>query len=127
MPALEARIETARAGRYLAQLCKHAAAMGSARGHRLRAHPGGQADAPPAGVQPHAEWSGTGGVISFGPAGRCTVRAGENMLTVRAEAATDQDLRWIQQVITRDLGRFGRRDNLTVTWAGCEDPADGPD
>ncbi len=38
MLTAEAQIDTERPGRYLAQLCRHAAAMGGARGHRLRAH-----------------------------------------------------------------------------------------
>jgi hypothetical protein len=40
MLTAEAQIDTERPGRYLTQLCRHAAAMGCARGHRLRAHAG---------------------------------------------------------------------------------------
>ena len=38
MRIAEARIDTDRPSRYLVQFCKHAAAMGSGRGHQLRAH-----------------------------------------------------------------------------------------
>jgi hypothetical protein len=37
-------------------------------------------------------------------------------LNIRIEAGTADDLERIQQIISRDLQRFGQRDGLTVTW-----------
>jgi hypothetical protein len=37
-------------------------------------------------------------------------------LNIRIEAATADDLKRIQQIITRDLQRFRQRDGLTITW-----------
>ncbi len=120
MLTAEAQIETGRPGRYLAQLCKHAAAMGSARGHQARMHGGGTlADRQ---VQVHAEWSDTHGVVRFVPWGQCVIEASADRLTLRVEATDEEDLRQIQDVLTRDLGRFGRRERLTVSWHRAEAP-----
>jgi hypothetical protein len=126
MLTAEAQIETERPSRYLVQLCRHAAAMTGAHGHRPGNHAGTDghrpgnhagADGPPAGdVRVHAEWSDTRGVIDFAPRGRCTIRAGAGTLTLRVEAADEAALHRIQDVIARDIGRFGRRDQLTVSW-----------
>ena len=37
-------------------------------------------------------------------------------LTVRAEAADQESLRRIQDLLTSRLLKFGRRENLTVDW-----------
>ena len=37
-------------------------------------------------------------------------------LTVRAEAASEESLQRVQDLITRNLERFGRREHLTVNW-----------
>jgi hypothetical protein len=113
MPIAEARITTERPGRYLAQFCKHAAAMGSARGREVRLH-GGPAAAHDS-VQLHAEWSAIEGAVSFDPWGRCRLRAESDMLVVRVEAADDQALQRICDIIARDLDRFSHHD-LTVDW-----------
>jgi hypothetical protein len=120
MPTAEAQIETGRPSRYLVQLCQHAAAMGSAP-HGHRAHHG---DGPPTRVQ--AEWSGTLGVIRFDPWGQCTVEATATTLTLRIEAAGENELRQIRDLITSDLTRFGRRDQLSVTWQHGEAPGADP-
>jgi hypothetical protein len=116
MLTVEAQIETERASRYLVQLCKHASAMAGARGHRFRRHAGGHTPAR-SEVQVHAEWSETHGTISFTPWGQCTIQANASTLAVRVEAADEENLRQIQDVITRDLDRFGQRDHLTVNWS----------
>ena len=107
MPAATAEIETDRPGRYLVQLCEHANAMAGAQG---RMHSGRTR----VGVQ--AEWSGTHGVIHFEPWGRCTLEATATALLLRVEAAGEDGLRRLQDIIAADLGRFGRRDHLTVNW-----------
>ncbi len=121
MLTAEAHIETGRPGRYLVQLCRHAAAMGSARGHRIRVHAGGDNMAGRE-VQVHAEWSETGGVVSFDPWGLCAIEASTDRLTLRVEATDENGLRQIQDVLTRDLGRFGRRERLTLNWHRPEAP-----
>jgi hypothetical protein len=115
MLTAEAQIETEHPGRYLAQLCRHAAAMSGTRGHRFRSHARGDAPARPE-VQLHAEWSDTRGSVRFDPWGQCTIQASANRLVLRVQAADEDSLRRIQDVITRDLGRFGRREHLTVNW-----------
>src|SRR5262249_5851565 len=60
---------------------------------------------------------------TFDPWGRCTLSADDNTLVLRVEAADLDRLRRIQEVIARDLERFGRRDQLIVRWQ----PPDPPD
>jgi hypothetical protein len=38
------------------------------------------------------------------------------MLNLRAQAAGEETLQRIQDIVTADLGRFGKRDHLAVTW-----------
>lgn len=109
MPTAETRIATDRAPRYLAQLCKHAAAIADTAAHGNGAHPGGHA-----GVS--AQWTDTRGVITFAPYGTCTLEAGESDLVVRVEAPDDAALTRIRAIVGADLDRFGRRDGLTVSW-----------
>ena len=45
-----------------------------------------------------------------------TMRAWPGRLEVRAEAADEERLRQIQDLITARLQKFGRRENLTVNW-----------
>jgi hypothetical protein len=112
MLTTEARVETEHPTRFLVQLCRHAQQV-----HRLRhsppGHNGGDAQPPPQVQQ--AEWSQTRGLISFGW-GQCTMRATPGMLTLRAEAADEQSLRRVQDLVARNIERFGRREHLTVDW-----------
>jgi hypothetical protein len=48
--------------------------------------------------------------------GQWTVRALPGRLAVRAEAADEQSLRQIQELLTARLQKFGRREHLSVTW-----------
>jgi hypothetical protein len=120
MPSAEARIPTARADRYLIQLCRHAAAMSETEGHRTARHAGGSPAHGPGEdgghVQVRSEWSTTGGVITFDPHGRCTITATDAALLMRIDAADEDKLARIRQILTDDLDRFGRRDGLVVTW-----------
>ncbi len=115
MLTAEAQIDTERPARYLVQLCQHAAAMGGARGHRMRAHASAGAPADRE-VRVHAEWSEADGAIRFDPWGTCTIAASADRLVLRVEATDADSLRRIQDVLTRDIDRFGRRERLTVTW-----------
>ena len=110
MVTAEADIRTEHAARYLARLCGHAGKMGTA-GHRRPAHAHG--DAPP--EVRRVECSGTEGTVSL-DCGRWTMRALPGRLAVRAEAADQESLRRIQDLLTARLQKFGRREHLTVHW-----------
>jgi hypothetical protein len=114
MPVAEADIRTDHAARYLARLCGHAGKMGAARhrlGHRRPARAPGHA---PPEVR-HVDCSGTEGTVTL-DWGRWTLRALPGLLAVRAEAADEEDLRRIQDLLTARLEKFGRHEHLTVTW-----------
>lgn len=120
MPAATAHVTTDRAGRYLAQLCKHTGRMGLGTLHR--AHRGGHTGPP---VPVRTEWSGAEGTVDFGW-GRCLLRAGPDGLALRAEAADPARLRQVQEGVARRLERIGRRDALTVSWQPAPEPSPGP-
>lgn len=117
-------VPTDRPDRYLRQICEHAAAMGGGghgpgghaghAGHEAGHGPGQGATA--SGVQVSAQCAATQGTIRFAPWGSCEITAGPDTLTLRVEAVDAQSLRRIQEVLTGDLERFGRRDGLSVTW-----------
>ena len=111
MSAAEARIPTENAGRYLARLCQHAGQMGTHLGRRPGRHPGG--GAPPEILR--AESSDDRGTLVLNW-GRCTLQAGDGMLTLRAEAGDPDSLARIQELIAGRLEKFGRRERLIVTW-----------
>lgn len=114
MPAAEAHIRTDHAARYLARLCGHAGKMSDAShrpAHRQSAHD--HADGPP--EVRRVERSGTEATVSL-DRGQWTMRALPGRLAVRAEAADQEDLRRIQDLLTTRLETFGRREHLTVTW-----------
>lgn len=103
----EAHIQTTKAGRYLVQLCQHATKFS----HRLRhLHTTHQ--------RPEVldvDWSDTHGVLNLSW-GKCTVDASPAGLTVRVEADNEENLRRVQDIVTADLERFGRRDRVAVAW-----------
>ena len=109
MLTAEARIRAERPSRYLVQLCRHANSIN----HKILSLHAGKTQTRPE-IQ-HVEWTDTDGTLTFSW-GRCTMQAGSDTLTVRAEAANEEDLQRIQKLITRNLERFGRRDHLKVTW-----------
>jgi hypothetical protein len=111
MLTAEAHVETARASRYLVQLCRHAGQMNRYLRHRPRTHEGGGA---PPKVR-NVEWTDTRGTVSL-DLGQVTLRATADKLTLRAEAADEEKLRRIQDLITARLEQIGRRDSLTVNW-----------
>ena len=103
--AAEATVPTELARRYLDQFCRHAA-QAHRIGHRPRGHGAGPVTVRRAGAQ---------ATVDFGR-GRCILRAGNDALFLRAEAPDTEGLHQIQAIVGADLGRFGHRDNLTVTW-----------
>jgi hypothetical protein len=114
MLTAEADIRTEHAARYLARLCGHAGKMGTAGrglGHRRPSHAHG--DAPP--EVRRVECSGTEGTVSL-DWGQWSMRAFPGRLAVRAEAADEESLRRIKDLLTSRLQKFGRREHLTVNW-----------
>lgn len=106
-----ALIATEHPERYIARLGGHAAKMGRRLGHRLLAH--GDGHVPP--EVRHAEWTDAGGTVQL-DCGRWTMEAAPGALRLRAEAADEAGLRRIQDLLTNRLQKFGRREQLTVTW-----------
>jgi hypothetical protein len=95
----EASVATERSNRYLIQLCQHVHKVG-------QAHPQ---------MRAHVDWSDDRGVISL-DRGRCTLRAGPGVLTLRAEAPDEESLHRLEQRVAGRLEQVGRRDHLRVTW-----------
>jgi hypothetical protein len=122
MMIAEARVETERPSRYLAQLCRHVEELAQARPHKSGERTGARGDEV-AQARPHmlprVEWTDTHGIVSFGE-GRCILRAEPGTLTLRAEAPDEETLRWVQHRVADRLERFGRRDRLTVTWSSLQ-------
>jgi hypothetical protein len=113
MPSAEARIETDRSSRYLVQLCKHASAMGRGR-HGAAVHPGASPAGREARVQ--ADWTDTRGRLTFAPWGECTLTADADALRLRIDARDETGLHNIRDILTKDVDRIGRRDNLSLIW-----------
>jgi hypothetical protein len=111
MLTAEAHIQTEDPGRYLKRLGQHTSKMGSRLRHRPRTHSG--EGTPPEMLR--TEWSDTKGrlVLNWG---QCTLQAVPGTLTLRAEAADEDSLTRIQDLVAARLERFGRREHLTVTW-----------
>ena len=119
MPAAEAYVQTADPGKYLIRLCRHASKMGGPRHYRPRSH--GSGDVSP-DMQP-VEWSGTHGKLLLNW-GQCTIQASPGTLALRAEAADQENLTRIQELVTARLERFGRREQLEVIWHQVPEPVD---
>jgi hypothetical protein len=114
MPTAEADITTEHAARYLARLCGHLGKMGAA-GHRLgRRRPSHAGGGTPPEVR-RAECSQTEGTVSLNW-GQWTMRARPGLLVIRAEAADEEGLRRIQDLLTARLEKFGGREHLMVSW-----------
>jgi hypothetical protein len=114
MPNAEADIQTEHAARYLVRLCGHAGKMGAA-GHRPgHRRPGRARGHAPPEVR-RVDCSGTEGTVSL-DWGQWTMRAVPGLLAIRAEAADEENLLRIQDLLTTRLENLGRREHLTVTW-----------
>jgi hypothetical protein len=116
MVIAEARVRTERPSRYLGQLCRHADQMSR---HPLHRPPADAVHAPP--EVRHVEWSDTHGTVELST-GRWTLQATADTLTLRAEAANDDDLQLIQSLLRDRLERIGRRDRLAVAWQRVDSP-----
>jgi hypothetical protein len=113
----EAVIHTADPGRYIARLRRHTARMGEHAHlrprHGHRSPDPGSTHTPPRVT--HAEWSGTHGTVTMNW-GHWTVQAAPGTLTLHAEAADEENLKRIQDMLTMRLETFGRREHLRLTW-----------
>ena len=107
MPTVNAEIPTDRAGRYLAQLCRHLSQMSRMR-HRPTTGHGGQA--PPAVED--VDWSDTAGTIRFSH-GTCTLQASSNTLMLRIDADNED-------------ARIGCRKALPAGWRRSADATASP-
>lgn len=112
MPAAEADIPTEHAASYLIRLCDHIGKLGQAGlPHRRAAH--GRGGGPP--EIRHVERGETEAAVTLNW-GRWVMHARPGLLAVRAEAADEENLRRIQDLLTTRLENFGRREHLTVAW-----------
>jgi hypothetical protein len=122
MLSSEATVETNDPARYLAQFCKHAAAMGEHAPTMLRRHAQGARAHMSGGelargeLQLSVECSETSGAVKFTPWGQCTIAVDGERLLLRADARDADGLRRIQDIISGDLERWGKRENLQVAW-----------
>lgn len=114
MPTSEAHVHTDKPSRYLTQLCKHAAAMGRAAHHGPRIHLGLELDR--GELRVNSEWSETRGTVTIEPWGECALTVDGHTLRLQVSAVDESNLLRIQDLITRDLERFGRRERLRVGW-----------
>ncbi len=87
----QARVATGKARRYMSQLVKHFA-------HKLE-----------------AAQEGDSGRLTF-PFGACALEAGPDLLVMRAEAADEEALGRIEEVVARHLERFAFREELKISW-----------
>jgi hypothetical protein len=123
MPIAEGRVETERPSRYLVQLCKHFSNKGRHLGQRPHGHRGGNPqalrDMRAVAEQARVEWSESEGDIAL-PWGRVTLRAEPGELMVRIEAAGNEDMGRLQELLAVHVERFGRRDGLRVSWQSSD-------
>jgi hypothetical protein len=94
MATLQSRasVTTTSGRRYMAQLCSHFS-------HKLT-----------------AAWDDKGGCIEF-PFGACRLKALDQSLDLEVQAASDDDLGRMEQVIARHLERFAFREPLAIAWS----------
>ncbi len=88
----QADVATEKPVPYMRQLCKHF-------GHKV-----------------DASFDDGSGYIQF-EFGRCDLRAGDRTLHLTVAAASDADRERMRNVIGSHLERFGKRDELSVSWA----------
>jgi hypothetical protein len=95
----EARVQTEQGPRYLAELCRQL-------DEKARSNPD-------LGVR--VAWTQTDGTIDFGW-GRCALSVDASTLTLRLEAADDDGLRHVRELISRHLEKHAGDDELELTW-----------
>jgi hypothetical protein len=113
MPAAEADIPTEHAADYLTRLCDHIGKIGQA-DHRLPHRRAAHGRGGPPEIR-HVERGETEATVTLNW-GQWVIHARAGLLAVRAEAADEENLGRIQDLLTTRLEKFGRREHLTVTW-----------
>jgi uncharacterized protein len=88
----QATVSTEKPVPYMRQLCKHF-------GHKV-----------------DAVFTDDSGYINF-EAGRCDLRAGDGELLLTVTAETEENRERLRNVVGSHLERFGRRDELSVSWS----------
>jgi uncharacterized protein len=88
----QATVSTEKPVPYMRQLCKHF-------GHKV-----------------DAVFTDDSGYINF-EAGRCDLRAGDGELFLTVTADSEENRERLRNVVGSHLERFGRRDELSVTWS----------
>ena len=131
MLTADARVETARPSRYLAQICRHInniynsdRDLSQATRHQRSNHAAGEGQ-PSTKPPVHVEWSDVYGTVTSGKF-KITMHANSVELTLRAEAADPATLRRIQDLLTGLIDRIGRRDHLALQWQPPREHADQP-
>jgi uncharacterized protein len=88
----QAAVSTEKPVPYMRQLCKHF-------GHKV-----------------DAVFTDDSGYINF-EAGRCDLRAGDGELFLTVTADSEENRERLRNVVGSHLERFGRRDELSVSWS----------
>jgi hypothetical protein len=116
MPSSLARIETPRAGRYLAQLCEHLdhVRQGSPHARSTSAHSG-----PPQVLEINR--TDDHAVIAFAW-GTCTLEATGVALVVRIDAEDGPALGQAENLIGHRIDTIGSRERLIVDWQPMPPP-----
>jgi hypothetical protein len=120
MPTAEAHVQTEHPSRYLTQLCKHARQVHRLR-HRPPTHDGGDPQPPPKVQAPQTE---TDGIVSFSW-GQCTLQASPYAQAPR-RSHQRENLQQVQEIVARDIERFGKREHLKVAWQRPQAPTTQP-
>jgi hypothetical protein len=110
MISAEGRVATARADRYLDQLCRHLGQMRHM-AHGPKARHAGEGMPEVRGV----ERTGSAGAVRFAD-GAWTLTATPDALLLRVDAVDERALARLRDGVTARVEKIGRRDGLTVTW-----------
>lgn len=95
----ESRVSTAKASRYIAQLCKHFA-------HKIT-----------------VDYDDSRGRADF-PFGVCHMKATAEALVMRCEAPDPEALKRVESVVGVHLARFAWREEPSVEWSSAEPGAE---
>lgn len=104
----EGRVETARADRYLVQLCLHLSELPPRHGMFLHGR-----HRPPKVL--HVEWTDVTGEVRF-QNGACTLEARDDAVYLHLSTDDEAALTGLQQAISHRIETIGRREQLTVAW-----------
>ncbi len=111
MLTANAVVPTDGANRHLTQLCRHAAKMRESRHLQMGSHDSGHM--PP--KMQRVECTDTQAIFTV-EGGRCVIEATHVALTLRVEAADQNSLRRIQELVAHRVETIGSREGLKVSW-----------